>query len=76
MDCAELTHAQTSAKNIFAGAGFTWDDMLAEREKNGFFRTRQLITKIKLDIEGKFAKVESDYFLIRFRQAYIPVEKM
>jgi len=71
-----ITITKNAAVNILYSAGFDGEGIIKDWQESGKPKSGELITRIKLKIEGNFDKVQTDNFLIRFRKQLIAKEEM
>jgi len=72
-----ITITRNSFEQIMASAGRNDESILEDWEKQGKIpKSEVLISKLVLNIEGRFDQVQNDHFLFCFRKKYIPRKQM
>ncbi len=71
-----ITINRITAENIFYSAGKNPEGIFDQWKSGNIPKSERLITKIRVEVKGKFEKIESEHFLIRFREENIPVSQM
>jgi hypothetical protein len=75
-DIPVISITKSSASNIIESSGFAGESFLQAWEDSGNAQSAELISRIKLHIKGNFGKVETDNFLIRFRNELISKDEI
>ena len=74
-DIPVITITRDSAEHIFQSSGL--DETVFESwEKTGKPQSVEFISRVNLNIRGKFERVETDHFLICYRKEEFPSENM
>jgi hypothetical protein len=75
-DIPVIAITKDSAINILYSSGFDGKEVIKNWEESGNPLSGELITRLSLKIKGKFDRVETDNFLIRFRKEFISKDEI